>query len=165
MTPMIDVTFLLIIFFLCIDFKTLEAKLPAYLPKDRGSSSKADVPIEQLSIRIVNDVWGREVPRHPDRPVGAPNSFRLEGHACHWEVGPTRFDALADLEVELRDIVADPMRRVPDSEVVGRTKIVPVVIEPGVGVTYGDVAQLVDSVQAAGFDDIGFGGGLGRRRN
>ena len=34
MTPMIDAVFLLIIFFLCIDFKTLEAKLPAYLPKD-----------------------------------------------------------------------------------------------------------------------------------
>ena len=29
MTPMIDVVFLLIIFFLCIDFRVLEAKLPA----------------------------------------------------------------------------------------------------------------------------------------
>ena len=44
MTPMIDVTFLLLIFFLCtIKFKLLEGKLAAYLPKDVGvNSSQAD---------------------------------------------------------------------------------------------------------------------------
>ena len=51
MTPMIDVVFLMIIFFLCIDFRVLEAKLPAFLPRDRGGSLTAD-PIEQLSVRV-----------------------------------------------------------------------------------------------------------------
>ncbi|MDF1837417.1 MAG: biopolymer transporter ExbD, partial [Planctomycetota bacterium] len=37
MTPMIDVTFLLLIFFMCtLKFKVLEGKLTAYLPKDVG---------------------------------------------------------------------------------------------------------------------------------
>ena len=63
MTPMIDVVFLLIIFFLCIEFKTLEAKLPAYLPKDRGSQSTPEEPVEQLSIKIVNQTWGQEIVR------------------------------------------------------------------------------------------------------
>lgn len=37
MTPMIDVTFLLLIFFLCsIKFKILDGKLSTYLPKDVG---------------------------------------------------------------------------------------------------------------------------------
>ena len=37
MTPMIDVTFLLLIFFMCtLKFKTLEGKLNAFLPKDVG---------------------------------------------------------------------------------------------------------------------------------
>ena len=37
MTPMIDVTFLLLVFFMCsLDFKSLEGKLSAYLPKKIG---------------------------------------------------------------------------------------------------------------------------------
>ena len=32
MTPMIDVVFLLIVFFLCIEFKVLESRLDAFLP-------------------------------------------------------------------------------------------------------------------------------------
>jgi biopolymer transport protein ExbD len=36
-TPLIDVTFLLLIFFMCaMKFKTLERKVAAFLPKDRG---------------------------------------------------------------------------------------------------------------------------------
>ena len=39
LTPMIDVTFLLLIFFLCsIQFKVLEGKLSTYLPKDVGGA-------------------------------------------------------------------------------------------------------------------------------
>ena len=49
---MIDVVFLLIIFFLCIEFRVLEAKLPAYLPKDKGSQSTQVEPMEQLSVGI-----------------------------------------------------------------------------------------------------------------
>ena len=44
MTPMIDVVFLMIIFFICIDFKVLESKLPAYMPKDKGSSPTVAPP-------------------------------------------------------------------------------------------------------------------------
>ena len=40
MTPMIDVVFLMIIFFICIDFKVLESKLPAYLPKDTKGDAR-----------------------------------------------------------------------------------------------------------------------------
>jgi biopolymer transport protein ExbD len=38
MTPMIDVTFLLLLFFLCtLQIKTLERKIPSMLPKDAGA--------------------------------------------------------------------------------------------------------------------------------
>ena len=47
MTPMIDVTFLLLIFFLLtIKFKVLEGKLAAYLPKDVGVNSSPAEPKE-----------------------------------------------------------------------------------------------------------------------
>ena len=38
-TPMIDVTFLLLIFFMLLPFRSLERKVQAQLPKDRGISS------------------------------------------------------------------------------------------------------------------------------
>ena len=52
MTPMIDVVFLLIIFFLCIDFRVLEAKLPAYLPR-HGSGAEATAPVQRLHVGIL----------------------------------------------------------------------------------------------------------------
>lgn len=53
MTPMIDVTFLLLIFFMCAcKFKTFEGKLAAYLPRDRGQEpfrvEKQDLPVQIL---------------------------------------------------------------------------------------------------------------------
>ena len=55
MTPMIDVTFLLLIFFLCtIKFKILEGKIPAYLPKDVGvNTTPIDKQLEKIEIHII----------------------------------------------------------------------------------------------------------------
>lgn len=56
MTPMIDVTFLLLIFFMCtLHFKSVEGMLPANLPKDIGVFSKPAkrTPEEPIYIRIM----------------------------------------------------------------------------------------------------------------
>ncbi len=54
MTPMIDCTFNLLIFFLCnINFRALEGKLPAFLPRDVGVNSvKPHSELEPLEIRV-----------------------------------------------------------------------------------------------------------------
>ncbi len=54
MTPMIDVTFLLLIFFMCsIKFKLLDGKLAAYLPRDVGvNATPADEMLEKIDIDI-----------------------------------------------------------------------------------------------------------------
>ena len=54
LTPMIDVVFLILIFFmLTLKFKTLEGKLVSYLPTDQGLSNKTpDVPKEDAEIRL-----------------------------------------------------------------------------------------------------------------
>lgn len=53
MTPMIDVTFLLLIFFMCtLKFKILEGKLTAYLPKDVGVQAFDTPPVEKVDIRL-----------------------------------------------------------------------------------------------------------------
>ena len=54
MTPMIDVTFLLLIFFMCtLHFKTLEGMLQSYLPKDQGMQKTNPVrdPQEPITIK------------------------------------------------------------------------------------------------------------------
>ena len=45
-TPMIDVVFLLLIFFMLLPFRTLERKVAAYLPKDRGLA-KTKIKLEE----------------------------------------------------------------------------------------------------------------------
>ncbi|MEK7309834.1 MAG: biopolymer transporter ExbD [Planctomycetota bacterium] len=53
MTPMIDVIFQLMIFFMCsIHFKSLEGKLYAYMPMDKGPSGGNPPPIEEVRIRL-----------------------------------------------------------------------------------------------------------------
>jgi biopolymer transport protein ExbD len=52
-TPLIDVTFLLLIFFMCaMKFKTLERKVAAFLPKDRGLAPTLERPEEKQPIAI-----------------------------------------------------------------------------------------------------------------
>jgi biopolymer transport protein ExbD len=57
MTPMIDVTFQLIIFFICtIKFKTLEGKLETQLPKDVGvNAAPVDILLDKIEIYILKD--------------------------------------------------------------------------------------------------------------
>lgn len=54
-TPMIDVVFLLLIFFMCtLDFKKLESKLTAHLPADRGIAQNFELlkPVEEMRIHL-----------------------------------------------------------------------------------------------------------------
>ena len=54
LTPMIDVVFQLIIFFMCaMKFKTLEKKIEAYLPKDRGMAKTPERIEEKVTIKVV----------------------------------------------------------------------------------------------------------------
>lgn len=169
MTPMIDAVFLLIIFFLCIDFKTLEAKLPAYLPKDKGSQSTQAEPVEQLSLKIVMDDFGQKEPRRRggqliNPQTGRENAYMVLGHKIHWMLGPKPYQEIERLVTDLEKIAQDPSRRVPDKDNPGQMKLMSVVIEPDSGTTYGDVAATVDAVSKAGFSEINFGGGRGPRK-
>ena len=65
LTPLIDVAFLIIIFFMCLPFKTLDGKLQAFLPTNRGHEITPAPPPEQVFIKIhivgrdeVQRMWG-----------------------------------------------------------------------------------------------------------
>jgi biopolymer transport protein ExbD len=156
MTPMIDVTFLLIIFFLCIEFKSLEAKLAAYLPKDVGVNTTQAEPVEKLDLRIFCDpekrgteVWQSGAKR-----------FDLVGHEVRWELGAKGIKDESVLRTELQKAVKDKQA----DPKTGKMKPKPVTIHAYEDVTYGDVAHSVDLLKDVGFEEINFGGGRGLRK-
>ncbi len=165
MTPMIDVVFLMIIFFICIDFKVLESKLPAFLPKDKGSSSDIVAPKEQLSLKIHVESAGTPEyvaggPGLLNPNTGRPYRFKLNNHRVKYEVGPKPLYDIKAVEAELSKIAKDPNSLIPD-EKTGLKKLMAVVIEAYPGTYYEDVAKAADACHNAGFEEINFGGGLG----
>jgi biopolymer transport protein ExbD len=169
MTPMIDVVFLMIIFFICIDFKVLESKLPAYLPKDKGSQSTVEEPQEQLSIKVYVEADGQKDYKNGGSAgtlnpnTNRPYRFTLTGHRIKWEVGPKPLFSLEAVKDELTKIAKDPNSQVPDKEKGGK-KLMACVIEAYPGTYYDDVAKTADACNDAGFKEINFGGGLGAKK-
>lgn len=167
MTPMIDCVFLMIIFFICIDFKTLEAKLPAYLPKDKGSSSAKVEPQEQLSVGVHVQNKGTQTfpagggPGLVNKDTKRPYRYALQGHTIYWMVGPTRVNNREDLLTQLQRIYNNKDTWQNDKDKPGQLKPMPVVVEPYPGTYYDDAAKTADVVKKAGFTEINFGGGLG----
>ncbi|MCB9879706.1 MAG: biopolymer transporter ExbD [Planctomycetes bacterium] len=162
MTPMIDVVFLMIVFFVCIEFKTLESRLDAWLPSDRGSRDVVVQPVEQLAVRV--HVLAPGTRRYLggdgaiDEHTGRAPRFVLEGHRVRYEVGPTMCDDLAACRRELEHVAGDPASQVPDRDTGGR-KLMACVVEGMPGSCYDDIAHAADACRAAGFEDLQFGGG------
>ena len=52
LTPLIDVAFLILIFFMCLPFKTLDGKLSAFLPTDKGISPIEQDPINEIMVSV-----------------------------------------------------------------------------------------------------------------
>jgi biopolymer transport protein ExbD len=156
LTPMIDVTFLLLIFFLCIEFRSLEAKLAAWLPLDHGRHSSQAQPTPMLHFRIFCD------PEKRGTEVWQPGAkrFDLVGHEVRWELGAKDIRDEAMLAAELAKAVkerhADPRT--------GRSRPSPVTVHAYEDVTYGDVARSVDLLKNAGFEKIDFAGGRPSQR-
>lgn len=160
MTPMVDVVFLLIVFFLCIEFKVLESRLDAFLPADKGSGAgHADVP-EELVVRVhVSSPGTVASPPAGRRVDGRPERQRLVGHRVRLEVGPVPCADLQEGARELARFAASPDSFVVDERTGARVRI-PLVIEGYRGTRYDDIARTADACRAAGFDAITFSGGV-----
>ena len=89
MTAMIDVTFLLLIFFLCtLRFRTLEGILSSYLPRDVGLNQMPELKLEPLELVIgVVDPGARLDPVTGGAWSGR-GRFETEGRVISYRVGP-----------------------------------------------------------------------------
>jgi biopolymer transport protein ExbD len=150
MTPMIDVTFLLLIFFLCtIKFKTLEGKLSAYLPKDVGVNTSSAEPIEKVEILIKVTNVGRKVVLNPDGSIkgdwDGEGRFDYVGRELLYAIGPRKTTDLAEIRSRLKDLhKADPER--------------PATIDARKNTIYGDIVPVLDAALEAEFTEITFVG-------
>ena len=154
MTPMIDVTFLLLVFFLLtLKFKVLEGKLAAYLPKDAGPNPTT-VPLDPIDVhvKVVPGFEGRRVfATGEDAGLewngDASRRFAIEpgSRRLRYAVGPfasDSIDAVVQRVVTLKD--ADPDRRV--------------VLDAHDGTRVADVVAVLDGLVEAGIRDVAFAG-------
>jgi biopolymer transport protein ExbD len=152
MTPMIDVTFLLLIFFMCtIKFKTLEGKLAAYLPKDVGVNTTPAEPIEKIEIKltVANEGTRYEAPR-PNETASVP--WKGEGRyvfgpdrRINYAVGPRTFSTVEEVRTRLRESFAATPER-------------PITVDARKGTVYSDVVAVLDAAIESGFTQISFAG-------
>ena len=152
-TSMLDVTFLLLIFFLCtIKFKVLEGKLAAYLPKDVGVNSSPAEPKEKVEITIhipegktgqrvyatgkdEGQAWQGETDRR----------FEFVGREPLYQIGPRKTKDLKEIERWLKDLY----KKDPEA---------PTTIDCRPGTVYGDMVPVLDATVAANFTKITFVG-------
>ena len=158
MTPMIDVTFLLLIFFMCtIKFKVLEGKLAAYLPKDVGVNPEPAPPREKIDVvlQVINE--GTKVdPRDRSKPYSGTGRFVLSSdRRIQYQIGPVVLQTPEDVRRKLVEL-ANGMPEGIDT---------PVTLEPKTGIVNIEVIGVLDAALAANFSEVTFkgaGGGAGK---
>jgi biopolymer transport protein ExbD len=147
MTPMIDVVFQLIIFFMCnIKYKTLEGRLDAYLPKDVGVNSAPAEQIEKVEITIkVSTPGEKRDPRDQNQPWSGKGRFEFVGRQLSYQIGPRKTANLG----ELKKILDELFRQDPERKST---------IDCRPGTVYADMIPVLDAAVDAGFRDITFVG-------
>ena len=149
MTPMIDVTFLLLIFFMCtIKFKTLEGKLSAYLPKDVGVNTSKAEPKEKIDVKLTVLAEGTKIsPKTggPYDPAVDPRFGYGPDRRIQYQVNSRTYTDVKDLRSRLREL----FQARPED---------PVQIDARKGVVYGDVVVVLDAVIEADFEQVSFAG-------
>jgi biopolymer transport protein ExbD len=150
MTPMIDVTFLLLIFFLCtIKFKTLEGKLSAFLPKDLGVNSPRVDPSPKIQIGLKVISAGTKLDARGQGPYDPDSGERFTygpDRKLQYRVDSRTYEDLEQVAQRLRQLQASTAA--PTS----------VSIDPRQGTVYADVVAVLDVVLAAQFENVSFVG-------
>ena len=130
-TPMIDVVFLLLIFFMCtLKFKTLENKLATYLPTDKGLSPPTAILEPKETIRL---------------------KMSMRGDQCICMVNGQAIGTLPEARSRIYDRIRRLRRALPES---------PAEIDPDPAVPHKHVVSLIDECIRAKVTKIHFTGAL-----
>jgi len=160
MTPMIDVTFLLLIFFMCtIKFKTLEGKLSAYLPKDVGVNTSPAEPKEKIEveIRVITEGTKHHVSNDPfgrwskGADWTGEGRYSYEGRVVEYGINVFRTRDPEKVRRRLKEQRDQDVANIPLEE-----NYRDVTINPLRGTVYRDVVTVLDACLLAGFVNITF---------
>ena len=159
MTPMIDVTFLLLIFFIVtLKFKTLEGRLDSNLPKDMGTNTTEQEEVEKVDIVIRIGNPGTTVPdpstASKSKPQGRLEHYR--GRILKLSVGTSSFQVRADA-LDADGLLAD-LAKVRRTLAPFDKDDTPVTLDAREGVNYGDIIGVLDLVIDEGFKKVSFSG-------
>jgi biopolymer transport protein ExbD len=149
MTPMLDVVFQLMIFFMCtIKFKTLEGKLTAYLPKDVGvNPTPPTAPLEKVDIVVKVLKEGTKLQPLRDDPydpaVGGAYRYGPD-RVLQFQVGPMVTSNPTELMQRLKQLHTAQ----PDRAATIDPKFKPF------STTYADLVAALNAAVLAGFSDI-----------
>jgi biopolymer transport protein ExbD len=150
MTPMIDVTFLLLIFFMCtLRFKVLEGQLTAFLPADEGVNNSPAVPLEKVQVSLRLAEAGTKMNAAGTLPYADESGQSrptFQNRQLRYSVGTQSFRSLPQFNAAIRRMSATGQQ--------------PCVLQAHPGIILEDVVPVLDGLTAAGFVDITFGGAL-----
>ena len=100
LTPMIDISFLILIFFMCLPFKTFEGKLAAFLPTDKGINPIPQEPPNEIKVSVhivarneIASTWG---PEGLEKAISKPTVFKFR-------FGDRETDELKDVASWIKD--------------------------------------------------------------
>lgn len=146
---MIDVTFLLLVFFLfAFRFPTLEGKLSAYLPADVPVHRDWG-PVERVEVKLEVVHPGRKLdPSEPTKPWSERPGTRFvfdDTRVVRYSIGPRKTVELSELRDRLEEL-----RRASGER--------SATIDARRGVVYGEVAGVVDAALDAGYERVLFVG-------
>ena len=147
MTPMIDIVFQLLIFFmLTIQFKTLEGKLAAYLPKDVGVNPSDTEPKEKVDIRLTVENEGTKLDPETGAVWTGTGPFKYgPDRVVVYSVGPKSTRSIEELARRLGELHrADPEQAVT--------------IAPYARTIYEDVVAVLDECVKLKYSDVTFMG-------
>jgi len=147
MTPMIDVSFLLIIFFICLPMKMLEGKMQAFLPTDKGINPTPTEP--PLEIKVSVHIVARAEQMKPYGPPGAqvavpmPTEFR-------YKIGNDETGSLKDVYDYIKKAYT-AVKDTPEAKITGE-------IKAGHKVPHKFVIAVLNKFAEAGLEKVDFYG-------
>jgi biopolymer transport protein ExbD len=155
MTSLIDMSFLLIIFFICLPMKTLEGKIQAFLPTDKGINP---IPTEPpLSLKVSVHLLAREEqPRlYPPTP---PKGKTLSVQQIQVTMPTKIMYKIGDVETGDLKVVAEYIKKgyaaikdTPDAQITGE-------IKAGHKVPHKYIVAVLNKFAEAGMEKVDFYG-------
>jgi len=157
MTPMIDIVFQLILFFLLsLKFKALQFRIESNLPTDRGIQATADQPQDIPAIKVslfrIND----------EDPARAYTKIKMAGTEIALPVTRWTGDKVLDTQTEderdkkfggIQAKMAELLKANP--ELKGEIEAP---LPKGAAVPHGDVVRILDAFLGAGIKEVNFAG-------